>query len=250
MVISFDFRHHLPAFVQMADQVLPVALQATWLSIIIVTVLIAVPAGAAFIPWMPQKRSALLICVAYVFLSSIFLVIVQAARHFEIEFRYLLQIYPFILIGAAIAADRLLNCQRLNSRILGFIIVGLLSIAVVRSTRAAALGLLGHGSQQSASCVSRIAILDDLKRIPTQSASGVLTNIQGLAWYAMRIPMLSLTKSALADAPSGTIIVFARPEFTCPEVLESGSISEMEITRSPDVSIVSSSSGLLIGSKQ
>ena len=167
------------------------------------------------------------------------------------DYRYLLPIYPFILIGAAIAADLLLNRQRLDFRILGFIIVGLLSIAAARSTRAAALGILGHGSQQSASCVSRIALLDDLKRIPAiQNPSGVLTNIQGLAWYAMRIPTVALTWSALADAPSGTIIIFARPEYTCPEVLEFEDISEIALTRAPDVSIVSSSGVLLIGRKQ
>ena len=238
----------------MADQVFPVVLLATWLSIIIVAVgLIAVPAGAAFVARMPQKRSALLICVGYVLLSCIFLALVPVVSTFRfgMNYRYLLQIYPFILIGAAIAADLLLNRQRLDSRILGLIIVGLLSTAAARSTRAAALGLLGHGSQQSVSCVSRIALLDDLKRIPaTQNPSGVLTNIQGLAWYAMRIPTVDLTWSALADAPSGTIIIFARPEFTCPEVLEFGDISEIALTRAPDVSIVSSSGALLIGRKQ
>jgi hypothetical protein len=253
MVTSFDFRPNWPAFVQMADQVFPVVLLPTWLSVGIVTVgLIAVPAGAAFVAWMPQKRRALIICVGYVLLSSIFLVIAPVVWWaLELTLRHLLQIYPFILIGAAIAADLLLNRQRLDSRILGFIIVGLLSTAAVRSTRAVALGLLGYGSQQSASCVSRIALLDDLKRIPaTQNPSGVLTNIQGLAWYAMRIPTAPLTWSALADAPNGTIIIFARPDYTCSGVLESEDINEIAITRAPDVSIVSSSGVLLIGRKQ
>jgi hypothetical protein len=67
----------------------------------------------------------------------------------------------------------------------------------------------------------------------------------------MRIPTIGLTWSALADAPSGTIIIFARPEYLCPDVLESEDISEIELTRrAPDVSIVSSSGVLLIGRKQ
>ena len=59
-----------------------------------------------------------------------------------------------------------------------------------------------------------------------------------------------LTRSALADAPNGTIIIFARPEFICSEVLEFQDISEIALTRAPDVSIVSSSGALLIGRKQ
>ena len=251
---SFGFPKYWPAFEQMADQVFPVVLLATWFSIIIVVMgLIAVPAGVAFVARIPQKRSALLICIGYVLLSCIFLALVPVVStfYFGMNYRYLLPIYPFILIGGAIAADLLLNRQQLVSRILGLIIVGLLSTAAARSTRAASLGLLGHGSQQSVSCVSRIALLDDLKRIPAaQSPSGVLTNIQGPAWYAMRVPTVDLTWSALADAPSGTTIIFVRPEFTCPEVLEFGDISEMALTRAPDVSIVSSSGALLIGRKQ
>ena len=91
-----------------------------------------------------------------------------------------------------------------------------------------------------------------VKRIsPIQNSSRVLTNIQGLAWYAIRIPTVGLTRSALADAPSGTIIIFARPEYLCSEILESEDISEIVLTRrAPDVSIVSSSGALLIGRKQ
>ena len=253
-IVSTDFSYVWPAFVRMADQVFPVVLGATWLSVSIVTVgLIAVPAGVAFLAWMPQNRNALLICVGYVLLSLMFLVIVPAVFHFATEFRYLLQIYPFILIGAAIAADLLLNWQRLDFRISAFIIVGLLSTAAARSTRAALL--LGQGSQQSqaASCVSDIALLDDLKRISaTQNPSVVLTNIQGLAWYAMRIPTIALTRSALADAPSGTIIIFSRPEYTCSQVLlDSQDIGEIALTRVLDASFVVSSNGaLLIGRKQ
>jgi len=60
-----------------------------------------------------------------------------------------------------------------------------------------------------------------------------------------------LTWSALADAPSGTIIIFARPEYLCANVLESEDISEIALTRrAPDANIVSSSGVLLIGRKQ
>jgi hypothetical protein len=174
----FDIRTNWPAFVQMTDQVLPVALLATWLSVTVVMVgLIAVPAGVALGAWIPEKRSALLICIGYVFVSCIFLLIVTAASHFPMNLRYLLQIYPFILIAASIAADLLLNRRRADTRILGLIIVGLLSIAAARSTRATAMRLLGHGSQQSASGVLHIARLNDLKRISTMQALsfGVVT---------------------------------------------------------------------------
>ena len=150
MISRFDIRSNLPAFVQMIDQVLPVALLPTWFSATLVMVgLIAVPAGDAFGTGIPDKRSAVLICIGYVLLSCLFLLIATAASHFPMSLRYLMQIYPFILIGASLAADLLLNRRRLDSRILGFIIVGLLSIAAARSTRATAMGLLGHGSQQS-----------------------------------------------------------------------------------------------------
>jgi hypothetical protein len=253
MVASIDFSQYWAPFVLMVDQILPVAILGTWLSIIIVSVgLIAVPVGLAFVTRMPQQRNPLLICIGYVLLSCIFLLIVPVVStfYFTMDYRYLLPTYPFILIGAAIAADLLLNRQRPVFRILGLIIVGLLSTAAARSTRAAALELLGHGSQQSASCVSHTALLDNLKRIPATQSPSVLTNIQGLAWYAMRIPALGLTRSALADAPSGTIIIFARPEFMCPEVVEFEDISEMALTRSPDVSIFSSGGAILIGRKQ
>ena len=253
MVISFDFRRDWPAFVEMADQVIPVALLGTWISVSIVTVgLIAVPASVAFVTRVPERRrSALLICVGYVLLSCAFAMIAPAVLHSATELRYLLQSYPFLLIGAAIGADLLLNWRRLGCQILGVIIVGLLIITAARSTRAVALGLLGYGSQQSASCVSREALLNDLKRIPaSQNSPVVLTNIQGLAWYAIRVPTVRLTSSALADAPSGTMIIFARPEKICSEVLDSEDVSEIALTRASDVSIVSSSDVLLISRKK
>lgn len=251
---SFDFPRYWSAFVQMADQVIPNALLATWLSIILVgIVFIAMPVGAIFVTQKFQQRSALLICVGYVLVSCIFLALVPVIStfNFRMNYRYLLPIYPFVLIGAALAADVLLNRQRLNFRILSLIIVGLLSIAAARSTRAAMLGIVGHGSQQSVSCVSRSAIVDNLKQIPaTGSPSGALTNIPGPTWYAMRIRAVELTSSTLADAPSGTVIIFARPEYTCPEVVESDKINEITLTRAPNVSIVWSSAALLIGRKQ
>ena len=251
---SFDFPRYWSAFVQMADQVLPVAFVPTWLSITIIAVgFIALPLGTAFATSTSQKRSALFICIGYVLLSCVFLAMVPVVSTFPfgMGYRYLLPIYPLIVIGAAVAANLLLNKQRLGSRILGLIIVGLLSMAAARSTRAAMLGMMGQGSEQSASCISGIALLDELKRIPaTQSGPVVLTNIQGLAWYAMRIPTITLTWRALADAPKGTIIIFVRPENTCPEVLESKNISEIALTRAPDVSIDSDRGVFLIGRKQ
>ena len=249
---SNDIYWDWPVFVRLTNQVFPVVLGATWLSVSIVTVcLIAVPAGVAFLPGLPQKGHALLICVGYALLSLMFLVIVPAAFNFATELRYLLQIYPFILIGAAIAADLLLNWQRLDFRILGFIIVILLGTAAARSTRAALLLVQGsqqQGSQQLASCVSPTALVDDLKRIPaTQNSSVILTNSQGLAWYAMRIPTIALTRSALEHAPSGTVIIFVRPD-TCSAVVESQDIDEIALTRAM-ASSVSSSRGLLIWKK-
>jgi hypothetical protein len=251
---SSDVERYWKAFVQMADQVIPNALFATRISTIVVgTILIAVSVGVTFVAHKFQQRGALLICVGYVLVSCIFFALVPVISTFPfgMDYRYLLPIYPFILIGAAITANVLLNRQQLSSRILSLIVVGLLSIAAARSTRAATLGIFGYGFQQPGSCVSGTAILDELKRIPaTQNSSGVLTNVQGLGWYAMRIPTATLTWRALADARSGTIIIFARREFTCPEVVEQGDISEMALTSSPDVSIVSSSGALLIGRKQ
>src|SRR5262249_30079886 len=142
-----------------------------------------------------------------------------------------------MIIGAAITAELLINRQRLAFRILAIIIVGLLGTAAARSTRAALL--LGQSFQpsQTAFCVSGSAPVDELKRISgIQKPSVVLTNIQGLAWYAMRIPTLALTKSAFADAPSGTIIIFSRPEYTCSQVLlDSLDIGEVALTRARDV---------------
>jgi hypothetical protein len=251
---SFDFAHYWKAFAQMADQVIPNALFTTWPSIILVsTILIAVPVGVIFESQKLQQRDALLICVGYVLVSCVFLALVRVISTFSfvMTYRYLLPIYPFILIGSAIAADFLLSRQQLSSRILSLIIVALLSMAAARSTHAAMLGILDHGFQQSGSCVSATTILDELKRTPaTQNASGALTNIQGLSWYATRIPTDKLTWRALADAKSGMIIIFARPELTCPEVVEHVDISEMALTSSSDVRIVSSSGALLIGRKQ
>jgi hypothetical protein len=122
----------------MANQLFPIAFVPTWLSILVVSVaLIAVPLGTAFVTPASQKRTALFVCIGYVLLSCMFLAMVPiiSTFPFRMQFRYLLPIYPFILIGAAVAADLLLDRQQLNSRILGLIIVGLLSIAAARSTR-------------------------------------------------------------------------------------------------------------------
>jgi hypothetical protein len=251
VVISFDLREHWPAFVQMVDQVVPVVVLAAWCSASIVTVgLIAVPAIISFLASTAQRQAALLICVSYVLLSCIFLVIVKTIQHLPVEFRYLLQIYPFTIIGAGIAADLLLSRQRFYSRVLGFLVICLLSTAAVRSTRAITLGLVGHESQQSASCVSRLAILHDLRQVSAvESFSSILTNIQGLAWYAMRIPTIPLSLSTLANASSGTTIIFVRPEYTC-SVAESEDFGEVALTRAPDVTIISNTGVLIIGKKR
>jgi hypothetical protein len=55
---------------------------------------------------------------------------------------------------------------------------------------------------------------------------------------------------ALAVAPKGAIIIFVRPENTCPEVLESKHINEIALTGAPDVGIVSDSGVFLIDRKQ
>jgi hypothetical protein len=266
---SYDFRilsafwdigRSWPIFGQMADQIFPVIPLGTWVSVSLVMFgFVVVPAGAAFVAWMyPQRRASLLICIGYVLLYCMFIAIVPAVFHTDYDFRFLPQIYPFMLIGGAIGADLLLNQQQLYSRTLCFIIIALLSIAAARSLRAASLGILGslgiggHGAQEYAKCLSSIAILDRLKHTSaTQTSSAVLTNVQGLAWYARRAPAVALTSSAIARAPSGTIIIFARPEYTCPFVVDwtSQDISEATLTRRPDVSMISSNGVLLIGAK-
>ena len=63
--------------------------------------------------------------------------------------------------------------------------------------------------------------------------------------------MIPLTRSTLADAPSGTMIIFSRPEYTCSQVLlDAQDIGEIALTRAPDISFVSSGDALLIGRKQ
>jgi hypothetical protein len=134
---------------------------------------------------------------------------------------------------------------------LGFFVICLLSTAAARSTRAMTLGLVGHESQQSTSCVSRVAILHDLRQIPAvRSLSSILTNIQGLAWYAMRIPAIPLSLSTLANASSGTTIIFVRPEYTCSEVVESEDFGEVALTRAPDVNVIWNTGVFLIGRKR
>ena len=251
-ITAFDIQNQWPAFLPVGYQFLP-AVVPTWISLsIVVLVLIAVPTGVAFASsTTPEKRGVLVVCVGYILLSCIFFVISQASVHNQTQFRYLLLVYPILLIGAALAADLLLSRRRLALQILGFFIIGLLSIAAVRSIRAASLGILSHGAQQSAVCVSRETLLDDLKRIPPiQNASRVLTNIQGLAWYALRIPIVELTSSSLADASSGTVIIFARPKHLCPDILESEQVDEITLTRAPDVRIISSGGALLISRKE
>jgi len=166
------------------------------------------------------------------------------------EFRYLLPIYPFIVLGSAIAADFLLNQQKLYAPILGLFVIGLLSIAAARSSRAAAVQLWSE-SYSSDSCPSRMALLNDLRRISIpQSPAAVLTNSQGLAWYAMRVAAVPLTRTALKDAPIGTIVIFARPGNTCADIVEAKDFSEIALAHTSDVGIIFSTDRILIGRKQ
>ena len=68
----------------------------------------------------------------------------------------------------------------------------------------------------------------------------------------MRIRTFNLTLSTLADAPAGTIIIFVRPEYTCPYVVDSEDVSEIELTHAPDINIniISTSGALLIARKE
>lgn len=240
------------AFRNIGDQFFPIrSLSAEFASTITLFLLIALPFGIVLCASNARKCTAVILLTSYSVAYCLFLLLAQVVPQppVVIDLRILLQIYPFLLISFAVAIDALLSTRAIGNRGLALAMSVLLAIAAARSIRAAAQAY--HREAEGATCISRDEVASALRTLQFKvTPPQIVSNVQGLAWYVLRIPANSLTWKTLNDAPRGAIVVYVRAQQLCPYVIEFTDIDETALTRAPQVKVLSANDVMLIARKE
>jgi hypothetical protein len=203
---------NLVSFAELATQVLPGAGLVTCL--IVMLACIAMPLFAATSPAAPARpRAAIVIAIGWFFAYLVFLVLAQAVTvpSFDTVTRILFLLYPAMLLAAACAVEIF------PRRALGLVVTLVLGIAAARAVHFVAGGLRAHrhGVVVDPPGVPRREVIEQIVRVTPPVPAPLLTNSQGLAWFALRRPTILLTRETLAVAPAGSLILWVKPEAAC-----------------------------------
>jgi hypothetical protein len=243
------------AFDSIADQIFPAhLLTAQFATGVVLISVIFVPIGVA-IGFPIGRKPALFISIGYSISYCTFLVLAQIVANPPpiIDLRLLLQIFPFLLISLACAIDTLSAGKR-SSRALALAMLVLLAVAAARSVRANIIHLYtDEYTDESVSgqhCISREDISTAIKKTEIAAVtSRIITNVQGLVWYVLRIPTDPLTSQTLQDAPQGSVILYVKENQLCSNVEESNEIDEKELIAAPQIRILSINDLMLTAQK-
>jgi hypothetical protein len=202
-----QLRQNLEAFAVLLQQMLPSTAGA-------VVALIA----TVVVPMIFARRNlVVLAALSWVALYVAFLVGAQAVTipSFTTDLRILLIAYPALLLAAGTTAEEVL--RRRNTAVAALLTL----VLVVTAARAAHYvgGSLVARPASSPRCVSREALVEAIRReaAPFGQSSRVITNAQGLAWYALRRPTLSWPA---ARPVAGDLTVWIDPRQACEFAVE------------------------------
>lgn len=194
---ALQLRANWEAFAELTRQMVPS---------VIVVLLVAVVLPLLF------ARRALGVVLGLTWLVSYgaFLVAAQAVTSpsFTTDLRILFPLYPALLLSSALAAEQGSN------RFVSIAITIVIAIGALRGAHYVAGSL--RSKPGSATCVSREVLLADV-RVAAGRASSVVTNAQGLVWFALRRPVFRLGRDA---TPPGAVILWIDPAIACPSSVD------------------------------
>lgn len=170
-----DWHGNLAAFEKLSAQFLPQVLPPLLMLVLSIAILIVMPAlmwrrFEAFPLFLWIGGYAAFLCVAQVI----------AQPSFAMDLRVLFPLYPaIVLLGA--------GSIEVEQRWMRYVVLLVLSIAALRGAHYAYGSIMTTAGAVPVACVTREQIVADLRRRPV-AASVLVSNAQGLVWYATRKP--------------------------------------------------------------
>ncbi|MEA2163895.1 MAG: hypothetical protein QOK37_2022 [Thermoanaerobaculia bacterium] len=215
-ITPLPFAEDWKGLAELASQIVPTRMG--WIGVVLFVILIVIVAGAAIrsAGWVGAERGrreiALLLHSGWIILYTVFLLVAQwiwVSPAPVIDLRMLLPLYPSIVIVLVTGADRLMDRGPRSLAALGVIAV---SIATARALHP----FFDHRPQPAPACISRYDAVLSIERLrPAILGDDVVTNAQGLAWYALRRPV-----GRIRDAKTGSLVIFVDGSKTCPYTVE------------------------------
>jgi hypothetical protein len=152
-----------------------------------------------------------------------FLLLAQAFAQpsFPFNFRILVPLFLGIIITAAAGAELLAR----RNRLLPIIFALPLVLSAVRGLRYTTTHLR-RVPVDSVSCITREQAIAALRDSPPKGA--ILTNAQGLVWFALRRDTVALSRAALSTPERPSTIVWIDPEKACANVAEWSDVAPNE----------------------
>ena len=215
---------------------------------IILILTVAVPIGLVVFEPNARKRPALVISIGFTITYCVFLVFAQmvAFPSFDIVFKTLFPIYPFLLISLATAVEVLLTVKWDIRRVLGLVMLAVLAIGAARSVRASAM-LYGNQSHAENTCMSRENLSAAIKGTDiTPNPPKIISNLQGLVWYVLRRPVEPLLPGILEEMPHGSLVLYVKSKQLCSDTTEGIEIDETELLSAQQITVLSTNDLLLL----
>jgi hypothetical protein len=211
-----QLRQNVAAFAALLQQMLPSAAG----SVVALIATVVVPVIFA------RRNLVVLAALSWVALYIAFLIGAQAVTipTFTTDLRILLVAYPALLLAAGTTAEELLRGR--HNAVAALVTL----VLVVTAARAGhyVAGSVVARTATSSRCVSREALVEAIRRqaIPFAAAPRVITNAQGLTWYALRRPAQSWPA---AKPMPGDLTVWIDPRQVCDSAVE-GDAPRRELT--------------------
>lgn len=198
-------------FVSLAQQIFPSQLEV-WAGVAFLGLAVALPVRMAVRSPRDERSGAIVLLFVWLVCYGAFLLLAQAVWSFPVpvlDLRMLIPLFPPAVLAMALAADGLFDRSAWKGAVLGAV----LAVALIRAGR----GIAAHGeSGTERQCVERNTIVRDIRSLAPHILPGpVLSNAQGLTWYALRRPV-----HAQSDAAGATFIL-VDAERACPNTVES-----------------------------
>lgn len=215
------------AFADLTTQLLP---PFSLIPVIVVAIACVVAPVAAARVAEERQRVTIVIALTWIFAYSLFLIVAQAVTipSFDTVTRILFALYPSMLLAAATAAEVFLRQGRRAAAAIG---VAVLSIGAARAAHfiAGSLRTTSRPHVYEPGCVPRDAVVSEIAHLVQPSAARLLSNSQGLAWYALRRPTFLLSRDTLAAAAPGTLVVWVDAGAACLYSTEITDLTQAEL---------------------
>ena len=196
-----QLRANWDVFAELAAQIVPSA-------VFVIAVTILAPLLVA------RRMRTVLLALTWVIAYAAFLIVAQAVAvpSFKTDLRILFPLYPAMLFAAAAAAERA------RSRAVTLAITAVLAVAALRGAHYVFGSLRARPVPQQ--CVTREMLVNEIRRVAA-TAPSVVTNAQGLVWFALRRPVYPFGRGT---APPGAMLLWIDPAVACSFTVDEPSV--------------------------